>query len=65
MRRPPLAMALPLAAILSVAIVAFGLGASFIALNETAMGKWGSIVIGLILVGGVPTVAALLSLSKR
>ena len=55
-----MALLFPFLAVLTVILYAGGLGVIFIVVNETAVGEWGVIVIGLALVVGVPTVAALL-----
>ena len=65
MLRPPLAMALPLLAALFVVVWGGGLGVIFIVLNETTGGIWGAIIIGMALVVGIPSLAALLSASRR
>ena len=55
-----MALLFPFLAVLTVILYAGGLGVIFIVVNETAVGEWGVIVIGMALVVGVPTVAALL-----
>ena len=65
MNRVPLPFILPLAAILFVVIYGGGLGVGFILLNETGLGEWGPMILGSILVVGVPLAAALLTLPKR
>ena len=65
MSRPPLPVLLPIAALLFIVIIGGGLGATFIFLNKTGLEEKGAIVIGLVLVVGVPAVASLLSLPKR
>ncbi len=65
MIRPPLPFILPLVAILFVVVWGGGLGASFIFLGKTGIEQWGAVIIGMALVLGVPTVAALLTLPKR
>ena len=71
MKRPPLPVILPVAAILFVVVIGGGLGAIFIALASTGieMGElhksWGAIFIGLALVILVPTIAALLARPRR
>ncbi len=54
----------PLLALQFILIVGGGLGLSFIFLGETAMGEAGAIVIGVLLVVGVPITALSLSISK-
>ena len=65
MNRTSLPWILPLIAILSVAIWGGGIGISFIVLNETALGEWAVIILGMGIVVGVPLVATLLTLPKR
>ena len=65
MNRAPLPFILPLVAILFIVLLGGGLGVSFILLNRTGLEEWGSIIIGVALVLGVPAVAALLTLPKR
>lgn len=65
MGRPPLAMILPIMAALLIVIWGGGLGTIFILLNSTSAGVWGSIIIGMALVVGVPTIAALLAAPRR
>ena len=65
MRRPPLPIMLPLLAMLFVVVWAGGLGAAFIFLGRTELGVWGAVIIGMVLVVGVPSMAALLTLPKR
>jgi hypothetical protein len=55
-----MATVFPLLAVVTVAILAFGLGGIFIALSKTGSGHWGAIIIGAGLVVGVPTIAFLL-----
>ena len=55
-----MALLFPFLAVLTIILYAGGLGVIFIVVNETAVGEWGVIVIGMALVVGVPTVAALL-----
>ena len=54
----------PLLAFQFILILGGGLGLSFIFLGETAMGEAGAIVIGVLLVVGVPITALSLSISK-
>ena len=65
MSRLPLPFILPMAAILFVVLWGGGLGASFILIGKTDIGKWGAVIIGMALVVGVPTLAALLTTPKR
>ena len=65
MNRPPLPFILPLAAILFIVIWGGGLGVSFILLAKTGLGDWGSVIVGMALVVGVPTVAAILTTPRR
>ena len=59
-----MSMFLPILAVLSVAAWGGGLGAIFIFLNETSIGEWGAIGIGLGLVVGVPVIAGLLAMPR-
>ena len=65
MNRLPLPIFLPIVALIFVVIIGGGLGVSFIALNKTGLEEMGAIIIGLVLIVGVPAVAALLSFQKR
>ena len=65
MRQVPLAFLLPLGAVLFVVVVAFGLGALFIALNDTGLGEWGAILVGSLIVVGVPSLGAYLANRRR
>jgi hypothetical protein len=53
------ALLFPLLAVLFIVALGGGLGVLFMIINETAVGEWGVIALGLSLVVGVPTVAAL------
>lgn len=53
------ALLFPLLAVLSIVGFGGGLGVVFILINETAVGHWGVITLGMALVAGVPAVAAL------
>lgn len=64
MKGLPLPVIVPLAAVLSIIVVAGGLGAIFTALNETALGEYGAIIIGIALVVGVPSIGAYLASRK-
>ena len=64
MRLPPLPFILPLLAILLIVIWGGGVGISFILLNETGLGEWGVIIVGMALVVGLPTVAAFLTMPR-
>jgi hypothetical protein len=46
-------------AVLVIVGYAGGLGVVFILLNETALKEWGAVILGVALVVGVPTMAAL------
>ena len=63
--RTHLPFILPLMAGLFIVIWGGGLGVSFIFLNKTALGEWAVIILGLVVLVGVPTVAALLTMPKR
>ena len=60
-----LPLLLPLAAALFIVVWAGGLGVIFMVLNDTALEEWGAVIIGMALVVGVPSVAALLTMVKR
>jgi hypothetical protein len=62
MKRDRMMMAtlFPLLAVVTVAVIAFGLGSIFIGLSKIGAGHWGAIIIGVALVVGVPSVAFLL-----
>ena len=51
-------MLFPLLAVLTIVGFAGGLGVVFMLLNESPLGEWGVIGLGLALVVGVPAVAA-------
>ena len=53
------ALLFPLMAVLTIVGLAGGLGVIFILFNETAVGHWGVIAVGITLVAGVPAIAAL------
>ena len=53
------ALLFPLLAVLFIVALGGGLGVLFMIINETAVGEWGVIALGMALVVGVPTVAAL------
>ena len=57
--RMTMAMLFPLLAVLTIAAFAGGLGVIFILLHETALEAWAVVILGLILVIGVPSAAAL------
>ena len=65
MRRLPLPFILPLLAGLFIVIWGGGLGVSFILLDKTGLEEWGSIIVGMALVIGVPIVGGLLTMPKR
>ena len=65
MSRLPLPFILPMAAILFIVVWGGGLGAAFIFVAKTDIGTWGAVIIGLALVIGVPTLAALMTMPKR
>lgn len=65
LKRPSMAMMLPLLAALIIIVWGGGVGVVFIVLNETGAGVWGAIIIGMALVLGIPSVAALLAVSRR
>ena len=57
--RVGMALLIPFVTVLVILGYAGGLGVIFILLNESALGEWGVIVLGVLLVVGVPGVAAL------
>ena len=50
----------PLLAVVTIVVYAGGLGIIFIYINETPLGAWAVVILGLALVIGVPTAAALI-----
>ena len=58
--RMSMATLFPLLAILAIAVYAGGLGVLFMFLNSTALEEWAVVILGIALVVGVPTIAALL-----
>ena len=58
--RMGMAMLFPLLAVLTIVVYAGGLGVIFMVLNSTALEEWGVVILGVLLVVGVPTAAALL-----
>ena len=54
------ALLFPLLAVLTIAVYAGGLGVLFMVLHETPLKQWAVVILGLALVIGVPSVAALL-----
>ena len=65
MKRPPLPFILPLLAGLFIVIWGGGLGVGFILLNETRLEELGAIIVGMVLVIGVPIVGGLLTMPRR
>ncbi len=57
----PLLFLLPVLAALFVVVWGGGLGVLFMVVAETSLHEWAVVTIGILLVFGVPTVAALLS----
>jgi hypothetical protein len=57
--RMTMSMLFPLLAVLTIAGFAGGLGVIFILLNETALHEWAVVILGVALVVGVPSAAAL------
>jgi hypothetical protein len=64
-RRPPLPMLLPLAAIAFIVVWGGGLGVTFIFLSKTDLENWGAVIIGVALVIGVPLLGGLLTMPRR
>ena len=57
--RMNMAMLFPFLAVVTIAAFAGGLGVIFMVLNSTALEAWGVVILGVILVVGVPGAAAL------
>ena len=58
--RMTMSLLFPVLAILTIVIFAGGLGVIFMLVESTALGPWGVVLLGMALVVGVPTAAALL-----
>jgi uncharacterized protein YybS (DUF2232 family) len=58
--RMTMSVLFPLLAVLLIALYAGGLGVIFMLLESTGLGEWGPVLLGVILVVGVPVVAYLL-----
>ena len=58
--RMGMALLFPVLAIIVIAAYAGGLGVIFMVLNSTALEKWAVVILGLALLVGVPTAAALI-----
>ena len=58
--RMTMALLFPVLAVLTIVIFAGGLGVIFMLVESTALGAWGVVLLGMALVVGVPTAAALL-----
>ena len=58
-KRMRTALLIPLLSVLAIVVFGGGLGVTFMLINETALGEWGVVALGLALVVGVPAVAAL------
>ena len=58
-QRMALAALIPALAILTIATYAGGLGVIFMLLNETGAEQWAVVILGMVLVIGVPSAAAL------
>ncbi len=65
MNRVPLPFLLPIMALLIVVLWGGGLGALFIFVGKAGAEQWGAVIIGMGVVVGVPTVAALITLPKK
>ncbi len=65
MRRPPLPMLLPLAAIAFIVFWGGGLGVTFILLAKTDLESWGAVIIGVALVVGIPLLGGLFTMPRR
>ena len=57
--RMTMAMLFPLLAVLTIAAFAGGLGVIFMVLNSTGLEAWAVVILGVIIVVGVPSTAAL------
>ena len=53
------AVIIPVLAVVSIGVFAGGLGIIFMLLDSTALEAWGVVILGMALVVGVPTTAAL------
>ena len=58
--RMAMATLIPLLAILTIVLFAGGLGVLFMVLSSTSLGEGGVIILGVALVVGVPTAAAII-----
>lgn len=65
LKRTPLPIILPLAAVLFIVLWGGGLGIGFILLGKTGLEQWGAVIVGVGLVVAVPAVGALLTMSRR
>ena len=57
--RMTMAMLFPLLAVLVIVVFAGGLGVTFIVLDSTELEQWAVVILGMALVVGVPSAAAL------
>ena len=55
-----LAILIPLLSVVTIAVYAGGLGVIFMVLNSTELEAWAVVILGVAIVVGVPTTAALL-----
>ena len=54
-----MSMLFPLLAVIVIATYAGGLGVIFMLINETELERWGVIILGMAILIGVPTTAAI------
>ena len=65
MRPSSMSALLPLLAAMFVIIWGGGTGVIFILLSKTALHEWGSVIVGMSLVVGIPFLGAVLTLPRR
>ena len=58
-QRMMMSLLFPLMAVLVIATYAGGLGVIFMVLHGTSLGQWAVIILGLVILIGVPTSAAI------
>ena len=58
LNRLPFPILMPLVAVLSIAAWGGSLGVLFMVLNNTALGEWGAVIVGMALIAVVPAAAA-------
>jgi hypothetical protein len=60
-----MALLFPMLAVITIVAYAGGLGVIFMLVNETALKEWGVMIIGVSLVVGIPTVAAIAQMATE